>query len=452
MKASFDKQELMAGLAELEKRVREHRPSNDRPAAAPGDRLDLDLAAIEAALKAKSIVKPAADPAPGVDARRDAARSPRTLDIAPDRELRASPRAREGASVPTALETATLRVDGLRDLAPPSRSATIELAGQKDLSASASAKGSALGAIAIQNPTRIAGDWTELPPPPPQSERIDFAAKVNLAPEAGLRASAPVPKAAAPGRPHRWIYAAAAILIVIGSLVGGAGWLVSGKVLAALQKPSNSAPKALAAAPAPEPRTEAARVTAEETASAAPAAAVETAPQAPAALSAAPAAGATGAQAVQAAEAAPAAAPAPPPAIEPPAAKAVAAIEQPPAAAPSPISDAPAAKPAKPVKKPKKATADKSEDKADKDAGSKSHAKPKPDKIVKVRPSPGTSAPLPPPQPQALVAPPPPPSPPPAPVAASSDSGVLARAGQAVGSITGTVKGWVGLDSGAHPQ
>ena len=38
MKASFDKQELMAGLAELEKRAREQRPSG-RPAAAPSDRL-----------------------------------------------------------------------------------------------------------------------------------------------------------------------------------------------------------------------------------------------------------------------------------------------------------------------------------------------------------------------------------------------------------------------------
>ncbi|MFY9656567.1 MAG: hypothetical protein WAK01_08270, partial [Methylocystis sp.] len=109
-------------------------------------------------------------------------------------------------------------------------------------------------------------------------------------------------------------------------------------------------------------------------------------------------------------------------------------------------SDAPAVKPAKPSKKAKKATADKPEDKADKDAGSKSHAKPKPEKIARPRTGPEISAPLPPAQPQALAAPPPPPA------AANPDSGVLARAGQAVGSITGTVKGWVGLDSGAHPQ
>jgi hypothetical protein len=442
MTASFDKQELMAGLAELEKRVREHRPSNDRPAAAPGDRLDLDLAAIEAALKAKSAAKPAANAAPSVEIPRDAQRSSRKLDVAP--ELRASSRAKEGAPVPPALEAVTLRVDDPRDLARPARSATTELVAQKDPAGPTSAKLSAPGAIAIENATRIAGDWSELPPPPPpppQSVKISPAAKTDLAPDSGLRAAAPA--AVAPKRPHRWIYAAAAILIVVGTLVVGAGWLVSGKVLAALKEGSSSAPKAMAAVPAPELNAETAPtappVAAQETASATPVAAVEAAPEAPA-------------QAVQAAEAAPAAAPVPPSAAAPPPAKAVAAVEQPAAAAPSPTSDAPAAKPAKPAKKPKKATADKPEDKADKDAASKSHAKPKADKIVKLRSAPETSAPLPPPQPQALAAPPPPASPPPAPVAANPESGVLARAGQAVGSITGTVKGWVGLDSGAHSQ
>ncbi|MFY9657125.1 MAG: hypothetical protein WAK01_11135, partial [Methylocystis sp.] len=203
MTASFDKQELMAGLAELEKRVREHRPSNSQPAAAPRDRLDLDLAAIEAALKSKSAVKPAADAAHGVDARREAQRSSRTLvDVAPDRELRASPRAKERASA-AALEAVTLHVDGLRDRAAPSRSTTIDLAAQKDLPASTFAEGSALGAITIQNDTQIAGDWTELPPPP-QTQKIS-PAKINLAPEAGLRDSAPAPKAAASARPHRWL-------------------------------------------------------------------------------------------------------------------------------------------------------------------------------------------------------------------------------------------------------
>ena len=451
MTASFDKHELMAGLAELEKRVREHRPSNDRPAAAPGDRLELDLAAIEAALKAKSAAKPVANAAPSVETPRDAQRSSRKLDVAP--EQRASSRAKEGASVPAALEAVTLRVDNPRDLARPARSATAELVAQKDPAGLTPTKLSALGAIAIENTTRIAGDWTELPPPP-QSVKIAPAAKADLAPDSGLRASAP--PAAAAKRPHRWIYAAAAILIVVGTLVGGAGWLVSGKVLAALKQPSNSAPKAMAAVPAPELKAETAPaappVAAQETASAAPAAAVEAAPPASAALGAAPAPEAQ-AQAVQAAEAAPAAAAVPPSAaVPPPPAKAVAAVEQPAAAAPSPTSDAPAAKPAKPAKKPKKATADKPEDKADKDAGAKSHAKPKPDKIARPRVAPEMSAPLPPTQPQALAAPPPPPSPPPAPVAANPDSGVLARAGQAVGSITGTVKGWVGLDSGAHPQ
>ncbi len=473
MTASFDKQELMAGLAELEKRVREHRPSNERPPAAAGDRLDIDLAAIEAALKAKRGVKPAADAAPSVEPPREAQRSSRKLDVAP--EPRVSSRAKEGSSVPTALEALTLRVESPRDPVPPSRSATIGLVAQKDPKVSTSAKGSLLGAIAIENATRIAGDWTELPPPPPP-ERIDSAAKANFIPVAGPEAAAPAPTASAPKRPHRWIYAAAAMVIVVGTLVGGAGWLVTGKVLAALKDSSKSAPKVMAAAPALEVKTEAASaatpVAAEETASAAPAAAVEATPAEPVALSAATVAEAP-AQAMEAAAApapaqtaavalapstaaalassapaasAPSTASAPPP----PPAKAVAAVEQPPAAAPAPTSDAPADKPAKPAKKPKKATADKSEDKAtDKDSGSKSHAKPKPEKVAKPHAAPETSAPLPPPQPQALAAPPPPPPPP---VAANPDSGMLARAGQAVGSITGTVKGWVGLDSGAHAQ
>ena len=209
--------------------------------------------------------------------------------------------------------------------------------------------------------------------------KISPAAKTDLAPDSGLRAAAQA--AVAPKRPHRWIYAAAAILIVVGTLVVGAGWLVSGKVLAALKEGSSSAPKAMAAVPAPELKAETAPAAppaaAQETASATPAVAVEAAPEAPA-------------QAVQAAEAAPAAAPVPPSAAAPPPppAKAVAAVEQPAAAAPSPTSDAPAAEPAKPAKKPKKATADKPEDKADKDAGSKSHAKPKADKIVKLRSAP----------------------------------------------------------------
>ena len=292
MTASFDKHELMAGLAELEKRVREHRPSNDRPAAAPGDRLDLDLAAIEAALKAKSAAKSAANAAPGGEAPRDATRPSRVLNAAP--ELRVSPRAKEGASVAAALEALTLRVDNPRDLASPSRSATIELVAQRDPAGQTSAK---LGAI--ENATRIAGDWSDLPAPPHQPERIDSAAKVNFIPDAGPSSAAPAPVASAPKRPHRWIYAAAAILIVFGTLVGGAGWLVSGKVLAALKQPSSPAPKAMAALPAPELKTEtappvaaaetaSAAPAATETASAAPAATVEAAPPASAAMNATP--------------------------------------------------------------------------------------------------------------------------------------------------------------------
>jgi len=130
MTASFDKQQLMAGLAELEKRVRQQRLT-DRPAAAPSDRLDIDLAAIEAAVKSRSAPRPTAvaDPAISADERVDRAapsRSPK-LDVVPARELRGSAAARESAPEGAAPEIAALLVDAPRDQAAPSRSATIEL-------------------------------------------------------------------------------------------------------------------------------------------------------------------------------------------------------------------------------------------------------------------------------------------------------------------------------------
>ena len=432
MKASFDKQELMAGLAELEKRAREQRPSG-RPAAAPSDRLDLDLAAIEAAVKSRRAPKPAAvEP----------------TAVAPEQGHEAAPS--QSTTIEAALEAAALVAVDPREQTAPSRSAAIDLFADKEFRAAASKQRSAPSAAAVKDAARLIVELREQASP-------SRSPKIDSVPDNDLRASAPS-TGSAPSRPHRWIYAATAILIIIGSLVGGAGWFVGGKVMAALQTPRSlrskiDPPLESTAAPAPERTADVPPADAQETASTAGEG--ETASPAPQTQAAVPTVDATASQATQASQASPAvaappaaAAAASPTAAPPPAAKPVAAVDQPPAAATPPTSEAPAAKPAKPAKKPKKPTADKSEDKSDKDSGSKHHAKPKPDKVSKPRAAPNdppaAQAPAP---PQALAAPPPPP-----PAAANPDPGVLARAGQAVGSITGTVKGWVGLDSGAHPQ
>jgi hypothetical protein len=430
MKASLDKEELMAGLAELEKRVREHKPPAGRPAASPDRRLDLDLAAIEAAVKARSVANPATLKNAGLlaePARSASAPSPSvTLDVAPDRELRAFT-ASKGAFSARGLEVEAPDVS--RERTPPPRPATIDLFAEKERSAPASGRPS--------------------PPPvadaaPPASKLRQQApasrpAKTDPVPETGFRAAAAGTESA-PSRPHRWIYAAAAILIVIGSLLGGAGYFASGKVLAARRSPSapqklDPSPEAAAATPAPESTADVAPATpapAEETA----AAALRGGDSAPL-----PEPATQAAHAAETSLAAPVGAAAASAIAAPPAAKA-ASVAEPPAPAAAPASETPDAKPAK---KPKKHTADKSEDKSDKDSKPKRHAK---DKVAKPRPAPEASIPAAPAQPQALAAPPPPPPP----AAATPEPGVLGRAGQAVGSITGTVKGWVGLDSGAHPQ
>ncbi len=352
MKASLDKEELIAGLAELEKRVREHKSPAGRPAASPDRRLDLDLAAIEAAVKARSVANPATVENAGLlaePARNPSAPSPSvTLDVVPDRELR-SFAVSKGAPKVKALDVEA--PDVLRERTPPFRPATIDLFAEKGPGAPASAR---------VNPPPVT-DEASPASKPLQQVPMSRSVEIDPIPEKGFRAAAAGTESA-PSRPHRWIYAAAAILIVIGSLLGGAGYFASGKVLAALRSPSapqtlDPSPEATAAAPAPESTADIAPATsapAEETAAAAlrggdsaplPEPATQAAP--PAVTSLAAPVGAAAALAIAA----------------PPAAKAASAAV-PPATAAAPASEAPDAKPAK---KPKKHTADKSEDKSDKE-------------------------------------------------------------------------------------
>ncbi len=410
MKASFDKEEMMAGLAELEKRVREHR-SHGPLAASPDSRLDLDLAAIEAAVRSKSAAKPATADNAGLSvefSRDQFARTPSvTLDVVPERELSAS------AGKPLDVAAPDLS----RERIASSRAAAIDVLAEKEPRAPAAGRAS--------------------PPPVPNAKR---PGNVDAIPEKKLPAS-DTGTESAPSRPHRWIYAAAAIVIVIGSLLGGAGYVAGGKVFAALRSPSapqkiDPSPEATAASPAPEATADVGAATPPATEDAAALRGGEAAPAPEPATQAATAD--TGLAAPAGAAAAANASP-PPAAAPPPAAEKAASVTEPPPVSAAAPSDA---KPAKPAKKPKKPTADKS----DKDSKAKPHAKDKPEKVAKPHPAPEASTPPPAPaRPQALAEPPPPPPPPPTP-----EPGVLGKASQAVGSITGTVKGWVGLDSGAH--
>ncbi len=336
MEASFDTQELMASPAELEKRLGEHTPSGPL-AAAPSAQLAVDLAAILASMKSIS--------------------APKAATI-------------EGGA----------RLAGDRgDPTAPSRSTALILVPEKELRALSVEKESAASAAGVED-AALAGDRGD-PAEPPRSTAL------ILVPERKLRALS-VEKESMLSLPRRWAYMAAATLIVIGSLVGGAGYLAGGRDLAALQAP------ALQKFDPPREM-----------------------------MAQAPGAGQTEGGGPAVAEAA---AVMPPPAAagvtQPPAENALAATEPPAAAAAPATAEAPVARPAMPAKKPKKPTADKSDDKSEKQ-------EPQPNRHAKVtKPRSASTA------PQALA-----------------NLGVFSRAAQqAVASILGTVKGWAGLDS-AHP-
>jgi hypothetical protein len=214
-----------------------------------------------------------------------------------------------------------------------------------------------------------------------KSSSASEAATVEIA--ARLADEPPRGKESAGSRPYRRVLAATAILIIVGSLVAGAGYLAGGEVLVGREAPPalqkfDASPETTAQAPA-----------AEQTADGGPAA-VEAAALIPTSAVKAPAA------------------------VEPPA----------PAAAP-PKPEAVVAKPSKPATDRKKPSADKSEKPAPR---SDRHAKAKPVKVAKPRRAPDAPAP---------------------PAWGNANTDVFLQAQQAVGSITGAVKGWV--DSGARP-
>ena len=119
-----------------------------------------------------------------------------------------------------------------------------------------------------QDAGRSADDWGQAAP----SRSTAFI----LVPEKELRALS-VEKESALSLPRRWVFMAAAILIVIGSLVGGAGYLAGRRDSAALQAPPalrkfDPPPETTAQAPAAEQTADAEPATpaaAEQTASAA---------------------------------------------------------------------------------------------------------------------------------------------------------------------------------------
>jgi hypothetical protein len=215
MIASFDRDEVMASLAELEKRVRENTPSG-RLAGAPSAQLDIELAAILASVKSRSAPK----------------------------------------------------------------------------------------AAALEDAARLADD------PPPDQAALSRSTAIILVPEKELLASAAGKEIALSRHPRR-VYAAAVILIVIGSLVGSTGHLPGGRVLAVLEAPPalqkfGPPPTTTAQAPAAEPTAEGGPAAAEAAAVASP----------------------------------------------PPVAKALAALEPPAPAVAPPTPEATVAKPAKKRKKP----------------------------------------------------------------------------------------------------
>ena len=319
MIASFDRDELMASLAELEKRVREQTPS-PRLAEAPSAQLDIDLAAI--------------------------------LDLV---------RSRSPLNAIPIEDAARLVDDPPPDKAELSRSTAIIVVPEKELRASTAGRERAASAAALEEAARLADD------PPPDKAALSRSTAIILVPEKELRASA-AGKEIAPSRPQRWVYVPAAILIVIGSLVGSTGHHAGGRVLAALEAPParqnlGPPPGTTAQAPAAEQAAEHGRAAA-ETAAVAPSpppvakAAPETAAQAPAAEEAAE-------RGPAAAEAATAAPPPPPLAAlaqpRPSAAKALVAVEPPAPAVAPPTPEDTIAKPAKPAKKRKKPMTGRSE-------------------------------------------------------------------------------------------
>jgi hypothetical protein len=262
MIASFDKDELMASLAELEKRVSEH-TSSGRLTAAPSAQLDIELAAILDSVKSRS-------------------------------PLKATP----------CEDAARLADDPPPDQAALSRSTALILVPEKGLRASAAGRESAANAAGVEDATRLADERGDQAAPP------SIATALIRVPEKELLASAAGKEIALSRHPRR-VYAAAAILIVIGSLVGSTGHLPGGRVLAALE-----APPALQKF-GPPPETTAQAPAAKQTAEGGPAT-PETAAVVP----------------------------------PPPVAKALAAVEPPPPAVVPPTPEATIAKPAKRRKKP----------------------------------------------------------------------------------------------------
>jgi hypothetical protein len=315
MEASFDKQESMASQAELEKRLGEHAPSG-RLASAPSAQLDADLAAILASVGSRS--------------------------------------APEGS-----------------DEAATSRSTAFILVPGEELPASALGKESAASAAGGGDAARLGGDRGD------QAASSRSTALI-LVPEKGLPALS-VEKESALSPPRNWVFLGAATLIVISSLVGGAGYLASRIESAALQAPA-ALPKS-----DPPPETTGQAPAAEQTADAEPATPAAAKQAASAAVSGgetppapAPDALPAGAEASarQPAQAdainppaavaqPPAAAVAPPPpaagATQPPAENALSALEPPAGAA----AEAPVATPALPAN-PTKPTADKWDEKSGK--------------------------------------------------------------------------------------
>ena len=332
MKASFDSKELLASLPELERPAREHGPATPL-AAIPSAQLSIDLAALLTSAKS----------------------------------------------------------------------------------------GSAPKAVAVEDPARL---------PPPDEAAASRSATINLAPDKDLHPSAAGKKSASL-RPRRWIYAAAAIVIVMGSLVGVAGYLASSNVLMALQ--ALRAPREFD----PPLETTAQVPAAEQTADdepATPAAAEQTASAAapgretPPALEAPPVASGVKASAEQPAQAdvmTPPALVAQPPAAAatpPAAAKKLAAIDRfAPAATPS-KPEAPVAETTKPVKKAKKASADKSQTR---ETGTERHAKSKPARIAKPRGTPGAAV---------------------TPDNVNAEPAVISDARRVTQTINGIIQGWVGAD------
>ena len=284
-------------------------------------------------------------------------------------------------------------------------------------------------------------DVARLADVPPDQAAASDSATIDQAPDKDLR-RASGGKNSASSRPHRWIYAPAAIVIVMGSLVGGTGYLAGVKVLAALQAlraPREFDPPSQTTAQAPaveqtadaEPATPAA---AEQTASsAAPVAEIPPAPEA------SPVASGAKASAEQPAEAdamtppalvaQPAAAVTPTPlaaaATPPTPAKTLAAVNYSALAGASSKPKARVAETTQPVKERKKPSADKSEKH---EPRSNRNAKSKPARVAKPHGAPGATAP---------------------PAVANAEPDVVSDARRAAQEITGALKGWVDVDSRA---